>query len=351
MVHPSKLPFPDVAQWATVNISSHPKDFTQAMAARFGVSRTAAAMAVRQLEESGFIRRSGGSTRPTFSAGASRWISHEYPLPGLDESFIWERDFSPFIDLPANVKNILHHGFTEIVNNANDHSGGSCVHVEFELGLADDCSLSVVDDGIGVFKRIADTLNLPDMRLALLELSKGKFTSDSTRHSGEGLFFTSQMFDTFVLDANQLTYSRYKAWPDGRLEDNASLYAVGHGGQPLGTGVTMIIDPATARTTREVFELFTPDVPDDYSFSRTVVPVKLASMGNENLVSRSQAKRLVARVDQFKTVELDFTAVPEIGQAFADEVFRVFANAHPSVHLIPINANPYVRGMIRRITG
>lgn len=113
----------------------------------------------------------------------------------------------------------------------------------------------------------------------------------------------------------------------------------------------MVIDPACARTAREVFERFTPDVPDDYSFSKTVVPVRLAALGNENLLSRSQAKRLVARIDQFKQVELDFSDVAEIGQAFADEVFRVFAKAHPQVRIVPVNANDYVRGMIRRITG
>lgn len=66
-------------------------------------------------------------------------------------------------------------------------------------------------------------------------------------------------------------------------------------------------------------------------FTRTEVPVKLLQYKNEGLVSRSQAKRLLARVENFKFVTFDFEGIPTIGQAFADQIFRVFANAHPEV--------------------
>ena len=39
------------------------------------------------------------------------------------------------------------------------------------------------------------------------------------------------------------------------------------------------------------------------------------------------------------TVIFDFKEVESIGKAFADEVFRVFANEHPNIELIPFNAN------------
>ena len=88
---------------------------------------------------------------------------------------------------------------------------------------------------------------------------------------------------------------------------------------------------------------------DDFGFSKTQVPVFLAAYGGENLVSRSQAKRLLARLEKFKEIKLDFNDVPSIGQAFADEIFRVFANQNPSVHLIPINANEQVQKMITHV--
>jgi hypothetical protein len=65
-------------------------------------------------------------------------------------------------------------------------------------------------------------------------------------------------------------------------------------------------------------------------------------------VSRSQAKRLLARVELFETVMFDFTGVATIGQAFADEIFRVFANQHPNIELTPTHANSDVKRMIAR---
>lgn len=87
------------------------------------------------------------------------------------------------------------------------------------------------------------------------------------------------------------------------------------------------------------------------AFDRTVIPVRLARLGNENLLSRSQAKSLIDRIDRFRIVELDFTDVPEIGPAFADELFRVFANAHPQVQLVAVRANEEVMRMIKRARG
>ena len=62
----------------------------------------------------------------------------------------------------------------------------------------------------------------------------------------------------------------------------------------------------------------------------------------------SQAKRLLQRVEHFRHVVLDFAEVARVGQAFADEIFRVFANAHPEVELLAVNALPEVQQMIRR---
>ena len=102
----------------------------------------------------------------------------------------------------------------------------------------------------------------------------------------------------------------------------------------------------TARTTKKVFDKFSSG--DDYGFNTTVVPVKLMRYGDDNLVSQSQAKRLLARVDRFKLVMLDFSGVASIGQAFADEVFRVFRSKHPQVQLEPIHTSSEVRRMISR---
>lgn len=67
--------------------------------------------------------------------------------------------------------------------------------------------------------------------------------------------------------------------------------------------------------------------------------------------SRSQARRLIIRFERFKNVVLDYSGIDQIGQGFADEVYRVFQNAHPDCLLITINANEAVRRMIQHVQG
>jgi len=74
----------------------------------------------------------------------------------------------------------------------------------------------------------------------------------------------------------------------------------------------------------------------------------LMKYGDDNLVSRSQAKRLLAGFDRFKIVILDFLKISSIGQSFADEIFRVFKRNHPEIELNFVNACEDVEKMIRR---
>jgi hypothetical protein len=108
----------------------------------------------------------------------------------------------------------------------------------------------------------------------------------------------------------------------------------------------MRLENDSTRTLQSVFQQFA--APEEYSFDKTIVPVRLAQYEGEKLVSRSQAKRLAARFERFRQVVLDFDGVAEIGQAFGDELFRVFASAHPQVELSEVNLTPAVAQMISR---
>lgn len=66
-------------------------------------------------------------------------------------------------------------------------------------------------------------------------------------------------------------------------------------------------------------------------------------------MSRSQARRVLARFNRFQEVMLDFKGVPRIGQAFADEIFRVFKNEHPEVAIYPVRTTPDVQAMIDHV--
>jgi anti-sigma regulatory factor (Ser/Thr protein kinase) len=242
--------------------------------------------------------------------------------------------------MPENVLDVWHYGFTEMFNNAIDHSGGTLIGIRLRK-TATNTELVLYDDGIGIFEKIQTELNLLDERHAILELSKGKLTTDPANHTGEGIFFTSRMFDDFDI----LSGGVYFSHKFGEKED----WILERDKFSSGTAVWMKLNNHTARTTKKVFDQFTSD--DDIGFTKTVVPVRLAQYGDDKLVSRSQAKRLLARVDRFKTVIFDFQSVDSIGQAFADEVFRVFALKHPEIELLTIKTNSAVKRMIRRARG
>ena len=224
-----------------------------------------------------------------------------------------------------------------MLNNAIDHSSGTKVIVLIERTITSS-EITITDDGYGIFRRITESLDLEDERHAVFELSKGKLTTDPDNHTGEGIFFTSRMFDEFAIDSGNVSFRHMS--PEGEywvLENDEHV---------TGTSVHLKLSNDTNRTPQEVFDSFAGD--GDYGFTKTVVPVDLARYGNDSLISRSQAKRVLMRLDRFNTVLLNFKNVEQVGQGFADEVFRVFVRAHPDIDLVPIHANSQVMSMIRR---
>jgi hypothetical protein len=180
-----------------------------------------------------------------------------------------------------------------------------------------------------------------------LELSKGKLTSDEKHHSGEGIFFTSRMFDGFSIRSGNLFYRRKRSPNDwGWLIETDDIVEPFHG-----TCVAMRIPTNADWTAQEVFARYTVTEEDDgvSLFVKTHIPISLAKHGTEQLVSRSQAKRLLARFEKFKEVMLDFTGVSFIGQGFADEIFRVFRIEHPEVSIVSLGATPEIERMIAHV--
>jgi hypothetical protein len=322
-------------------VAEHPRDLTALIAQHFDISRQAALKRIAALVDAGDLTATG-TTRSRVYRLAQQTRKAEFQLSNsLEEHRIWDEVCRPLMtDLPGNVSNVCNYGFTEMCNNAIDHSEGR----KLSVGVVRSALLVVLwvgDDGVGIFRKISQALDLNDEREAILELAKGKLTTDSAHHSGEGVFFTSRMFDTFELISHHLHFTHRRApkgeqdWLTEGLPDNAP-----------GTDVQLAIATDSATTTKAVFDRYS--LGEDYTFSRTHVPVTLAQYGDTNLVSRSQAKRVLARFQRFTEVCLDFAGVPQIGQGFADEIFRVFRAAHPEIELRWENANPDVEWMIRR---
>ncbi|HEX5057570.1 MAG TPA: DUF4325 domain-containing protein [Gammaproteobacteria bacterium] len=330
----------DIRRFILNNVEQHPSDISTVTAKKFGISRQAVHKHLQKLISEHALVESGTTRNRKY--GLSPLVEWEqiYTIsPDLAEDVIWTRDISEMLrDLPDNVVDIWHYGFTEMFNNVIDHSAGKSLYVALRR-TAITTEMMLSDNGIGIFKKIQTALNLLDERHAILELAKGKLTTDPKRHTGEGIFFTSRMFDSFDILSGGIffTHKFGKSEEDWIMERERF---------ENGTSVWMELNNHTARTSKKVFDEYTSD--EDYSFNKTVVPVRLAQYGNDKLISRSQAKRILARIELFKKVIFDFEEVESIGQAFADEIFRVFALAHPEIELSIFNANLAIKKMIAR---
>lgn len=329
----------DVRRFILERVEKHPANISKVTADHFSITRQAVNRHLQKLTAEHALEESGHTRNKIYKlTPLSEWRQTYKIVPGLAEDVIWTNDIRTALgNMPDNVLNIWHYGFTEMFNNAIDHSSGSEIAVRMRKTAAY-TEIVILDDGIGIFKKIQTELNLLDERHAILELSKGKLTTDPKRHSGEGIFFTSRMFDSYDILSGGVHFSH----EFGESEDwilESKLVSDG-------TAVWMKLHNHTARTAKRIFDQYSSG--EDYGFNKTVVPVRLTQYGNDKLISRSQAKRLLVRIELFKTVIFDFKEVDSIGQAFADEIFRVFAAEHPEVELLTMHVNSEVKQMIER---
>ncbi|WP_312560820.1 STAS-like domain-containing protein [Anaerospora sp.] len=309
---------------------------------KFDISKQTIYRYAQTLEKEGFIRvdRSGKSNVYSLS---EREVHKSFNIDGLEEDVVWRDYVLPLIkDVPKNVLQVCSYGFTEMLNNAIDHSDAKKVYIDVTEDAVS-IEFMIRDYGIGIFTKIQQALGLEDPKHSILELAKGKFTTDPARHSGEGIFFTSRMFDLFYIRSCELQFlSERNKGKDYLYED------LDKEDLKKGTCVIMEIEKDSDVVIKDVFDMFTAKDDESFGFSKTYIPVRLAKHEGEMLVSRSQAKRLIRRFDRFMEVILDFKDVTEIGQAFADELFRVFPSDHPNVELIPKNMSEDVHKMVMR---
>ena len=324
------------------NVGQNPSSIARLTSKRFEISRQAVNKHLKRLVDEEALRVAGNTRNRTYKLRPLLEWSKTYDIAeGLEEDVVWRKDIEPRMgEMPNNVNDIWHYSFTEMFNNAIDHSGGTVILVELSIS-ATDTQIALYDDGVGIFEKIQQELDLLDERHSVLELAKGKLTTDPDRHTGEGIFFTSRMVDDFEILSGEVYFHHVFGEQEDWILERDKFSS--------GTAVWMRLSNHTSRTSKKIFERFMTD--DDFGFTKTVVPVKLAQYGGDRLVSRSQAKRLIARFDRFKVVILDFKDVDAIGQAFADEVFRVFAIRFPDIELVPVNASADVRKMVHRAKG
>lgn len=322
----------------------------RALAEAAGFSRQSASAHLGRLVAEGRLNRYGRgrairyegaphATVPAATGATAPLRERTFATRGLEEHEAWkllEADEPALRALPKRASETAYFAFTELLNNAIDHSESANARVAFgvrEAGII----FTIEDDGIGALRRIQQARSLASPLEALQELSKGKLTTARERHSGLGIFFSSKVADLFALSSDGIRWL-----VDNRNQDVAVFDIPPR----RGTSVRFEVDYDSPREVKAVIDSYS----NEYEVARTKVTVKLFKPEGR-YVSRSEAKVLLRGLDQFEEILLDFTGVEGIGQAFADEIFRVWASRHPRIKLSPINMGPATEFMVKLARG
>lgn len=330
----------EILQYIRVNSEVSGRELCDHLA----LSRQALHQHMKVLISEGMVLKSGGTKGvryrlPDWKGTTKLLTFHKrVTVQGAAEDRIWD-DAVAWLGLrkalSKTVFDVLHYAFTEMVNNVIDHSQSLQMDVRMVLASGR-VSFSVRDWGIGVFSSIQHYSGLESEADALTELLKGKTTTQPARHAGEGIFFTSRATDYFRLGSHRLALVR--------MGMEGDVYAE-HQRKHSGSLVEVYVDRFRQRRLESVFSAYAPER-HDYVFGKTSVAVRLFK---DSFVSRSEARRLLAGLDRFREIELDFEGVSSMGQGFADEVFRVFQNAHPQIHIHALRLAPALEAMVAHV--
>ncbi len=324
---------------------------TQTVVAKFGVTRQYASSFLTALVRDGVLIKLG-STRSAQYVSPRYLRAHPELAPvrytksltnvGIEEHVVLEgieRAFPALRQLADNVRSIFTYAFSEMLNNAIEHSKSKTIRLEVAV-TNKRLSFAVADSGIGVFRNIMERRKLANELEAIQDLLKGKTTTLPKSHSGEGIFFTSKVGDLFVLDSYGYQLIVNNELPDVFVQPVKRIIR--------GTRVSFQLNTSSELHLNDVFSKFANlDAKSDYGFDKTEIQVKLYTITGVH-ISRSQARRVLTGLEKFRAILFDFDKVPTVGQAFADEIFRVFHHRHPSIKLQTANMNAGVTFMIKR---
>ena len=307
------------------------------------VSRQAVNKHLKALLQDGSIIKTGvtrGAVYNIATSGkeSSKTFRKSFLLDGLEEDKVFQQ-VTLALNLSSNISpranEIARYAFTEMLNNAIDHSQSEKCQVEV---IVDEFNFQfrIRDYGMGIFFSIYDKYKLPDENSAVGELIKGKTTTMREKHTGEGIFFTSKVADTMFFRSHRIKLYFDNQKNDIFLEEKKNI---------RGTEVFFKVKKRTRKKLEDIFSIFAPEE-FDYKFEKTRVMVKLFQ---REYISRSEARRLHHRLDKFKTVILDFKGVKSIGQGFADELFRVFMQNHPEITIEIVHLKPALQALIKHV--
>lgn len=311
---------------------------------KFNISKQAINKHLLHLEKEGYLISSGKTNNKTYSLGKNREFSKTFKVDdNFDEFEVYNTDFYWVVEhLPKNIEEIVEWGFTEILNNVKDHSQAKDVFIFLKV-INNKVNLIINDNGIGIFNNIKKHKNIVNNKQILLELSKGKLTTDKENHTGLGIFWSIKSFDEFGIYTDGKIYN-LKDKKTFNLKPTDDKDVDNYMQKDLSTSIMMSINASSKTKLKDVFDNFA--LQPECELNTTILNLALISERNR-LVSRSQAKQVVNRLEEFKFITFDFAGIESIGQGFADEIFRVFWKKYPTLELSWINTNEDIEKMIK----
>jgi len=315
------------------------------IAHHLGISRQAINKHLKLLIQSGKIQKEGNTKGALYFPSDTKLkkariktFKKLYKIKNLKEDIVF-LEINTFLNFKKNLRkntfDIIQYAFTEMLNNAIDHSKSIQCLIEVKIDTYNIYVL-IRDYGIDIFFSIYQKFGLHDENDAVGELLKGKKTTMKERHSGEGIFFTSKAVDISSFRSHKTNIIFDNTENDIYLEQEKFIN---------GTEVKIQIAQNSKKELSAIFNQFAPEE-YDYSFQRTKVNIKLFL---HQVISRSEARRLLIGLDKFREIILDFKDVKKIGQGFADEIFRVFQNRYPDIIINAENVSPAVKQMIHHV--
>ena len=309
------------------------------------ISRQYISALINQMVQEGQLLK-GGSTASAFYALPENseliveTINLRFDRNKIEEHTVYNtlRDrYNLVRGLPDNIQSILFYAFTEMLNNAIEHSKSENIEIEIRKDK-NNLTFVVNDFGIGVFKNVMKQRRLKSEIEAMQDLLKGKTTTQPHSHSGEGIFFTSKIADLFRLESFEYTLRVDNIIKDVFFEELKP--------SKNGTRVLFTISMHSKKHLSDIFNQFVTN-PGEPGFNKTEILVRLFTQGTI-YISRSQARRILTGLEKYESIVLDYNKVSTVGQAFADEIYRVFKNTHPNIKIESRNMIEPVKFMIER---
>lgn len=309
------------------------------------ISRQYISALISQMVREGLLLK-GGSTASAFyalpenSESIIETINLRFDRSKIEEHAVFNtlRDRYNFVrGLPDNIQSILFYAFTEMLNNAIEHSKSENIEIEIRKNRAN-LTFVINDFGIGVFRNVMRQRNLKSEIEAMQDLLKGKTTTQPHSHSGEGIFFTSKIADLFQLESFE-----YRLRVDNQIKD---VFFEELKPSKNGTRVIFTISLYSKKRLSDLFNKFVTNLGEP-GFNKTEILVRLFTQGTI-YISRSQARRILHGLEKYESIVLDYDKVSTVGQAFADEIYRVFKSNHPNIKIESRNMIEPVKFMVER---